>query len=352
MNCKRVVGVLLAMVLAVLMIGPSAFAQSTQSTGSIQGIVIDPQGAVVPDAKITVTSKATGQVSPVSVSSSASFNSGQLNPGIYVLRVEAPGFQTAQITLQVQVGVVTTNNVPLVVGSSTTIVEVTSEETRVNTDQVTIQNVLTGDQIDNLPVNGRNFLDLAQLEPGVQIQDGSTFDPTKNGYSSVSFGGRFGRAARIEVDGVDISDETVGTTTQNIPQSAIQEFQVAQSTLDLSTELTSSGTVNVVTKSGTNDLHGGTYYYGRSDQTSARIAPEQLNFGRKQFGADLGGPILKDKLFFYGNFERTDQNLQNPVQLNGDFAGSSGSFSAPFQEREYLGRLDYNIRSNWTLFYR
>jgi len=233
MNRKRVVGVLLAMVLAVLISGPTAFAQSTQSTGSIQGMVIDPQGAVVPDAKITVTSKATGQASAVPVSSSASFTSGQLNPGIYVLRVEAPGFQSALITLQVQVGVVTTNNVTLVVGSSTTVVEVTSEETRVNTDQVTIQNVLTGDQIDNLPVNGRNFLDLAQLEPGVQIQDGSTFDPTKNGYSSVSFGGRFGRAARIEVDGIDISDENVGTTTQNIPQSAIAEFQVEGSSLDL-----------------------------------------------------------------------------------------------------------------------
>src|SRR5580698_2003979 len=227
MNCKRLAGVLLAMVLAVLVTGASALAQLTQSTGSIQGIVIDPQGAVVPDAKITVTSKATGQASSVPVSASGAFLTGQLNPGGYLLRVEAPGFQSALITLQVQVGVVTTNNVTLVVGSSATVVEVTSEETRVNTDQVTIQNVLTGDQIDNLPVNGRNFLDLAQLEPGVQIQDGSTFDPTKNGYSSLSFGGRFGRTARIEVDGVDISDETVGTVTQNIPQSAIQEFQVS-----------------------------------------------------------------------------------------------------------------------------
>ena len=91
------------------------------------------------------------------------------------------------------------------------------------------------------------------------------------------------------VDGVDISDETVGTTTQNIPQSAIAEFQVAQSTLDLSTEVTSTGTVNVVTKSGTNQLHGDAFYYGRSNQTSARIAPitptqPALNFGRKQFG--------------------------------------------------------------------
>ena len=201
--------------------------------------------------------------------------------------------------------------------------------------------MLTAADIDQLPVNGRNFLDLATLEPGVQIQDGATFDPTKNGYSSLSFGGRFGRSARIEVDGVDISDDTVGTVTQNIPQSAIEEFQVSQSSLDLSTELTSSGTVNVVTKSGTNELHGSAYYYGRSDQTSARIAPEQLDFGWKQFGADLGGPIWKTKLFFYGNFERTDQSLANPVQLNGDFSGLSGSFGAPFTEREYLGRVDY-----------
>src|SRR5580700_10455112 len=103
MNCKRLVGVLLALVLAVLVAGPNAFAQSTQSTGSIQGIVIDPQGAVIPDAKITVTSKATGQASSVPVSSSGAFTSGQLNPGNYVLRVEAAGFQTAQISLQVQV---------------------------------------------------------------------------------------------------------------------------------------------------------------------------------------------------------------------------------------------------------
>ena len=283
---------------------------------------------------------------------SGSFTFGGLVPGNYLIRIEAPGFKTSQITVVVQVGQIATANSKLELGNSSSVIEVTTSTVAINSEQATVQDVLTAADIDQLPVNGRNFLDLATLEPGVQIQDGSTFDPTKNGYSSLSFGGRFGRSARVEVDGVDISDETVGTVTQNIPQSAIQEFQVSQSTLDLSTELTSSGTVNVVTKSGTNSLHGGTYYYGRSDQTSARIAPEQLDFGRKQFGADLGGPIWKDKLFFYGNFERTDQSLQNPVQLNGDFAGLSGSFNAPFTEREYLGRLDYNIKSNWTLFYR
>ena len=141
-------------------------------------------------------------------------------------------------------------------GQESQTVEVSASEVLVNTSQATVQGVVTAEQIDNLPINGRNFLDLAQLEPGVQIQDGQNFDPTKAGFSSISFGGRFGRTARINVDGIDISDETVGTTTSNIPASAIAEFQLSQSSLDLSQDLTSSGAVNVTTRSGTNAVHG------------------------------------------------------------------------------------------------
>src|SRR5580704_598499 len=336
MNLRRLTVVVFAL-LALLFVGQqAAFAQATVGTGSITGVVTDPQGAAVPGASVMVTNKDNGSSFELTTNSSGVYNSGNLAPGNYILKLQAPNFKTTQVQAVVQVGQVSSTNIKLELGSSATVVEVTAETTHVNEEQATVQDVLTAADIDQLPVNGRNFLDLATLEPGVQIQDGATFDPTKNGYSSLSFGGRFGRTARIEVDVVDISDETVGTVTQNIPQSAIQEFQVSQSTLDLSTELTSSGTVNVVTKSGTDSLHGGAYYYGRSDQTSARIAPEQLDFGRKQFGADLGGPIWKDKLFFYGNFERTDQNLANPVQLNGSFSPLSGSFDAPFTEREYL----------------
>src|SRR5207244_10100540 len=115
-------------------------------------------------------------------------------------------------------------NAKMTIGQSTEVVEGTGSAVAINTEQATVQGGLTTEQIENLPINGRNFLDLAQLEPGVQIQDGGNFDPTKNGFSSISFGGRFGRTARIEVDGVDVSDENVGTTTQNIPEGAIQEF--------------------------------------------------------------------------------------------------------------------------------
>ena len=134
-----------------------------------------------------------------------------------------------------------------------------------NTVQASVQDATTSTEIDALPINGRNFLDLAQVSPGIQVQDGGNFDPTKNGFTGISVQGRSGRSTRIEVDGVDISDETVGTTTINISEDSIQEFQVAQSTLDPATSLTSTGSVNVITRSGSNEIHGSGFYLFRND---------------------------------------------------------------------------------------
>src|SRR6202521_3399140 len=260
---------LLALVaLSALLLCSVAFAQTSVSNGSISGTVTDATGAVVPNAKITMTAPA-GQTVHATTSGAGTYSSGALVPGTYSVRAEAKGFKTTQLSVDVQVNNTANGSIKLEIGQESTVVEVQASEVGVNTEQAEVQGVLTAAQISNLPVNGRNFLDLAQLEPGVQIQDGSNFDPTKNGYSSISFGGRFGRNARIEVDGVDISDETVGTTAQNIPAGAIQEFQIAQSTLDLSTELTSSGAVNVVTFSGTNDYHGEAFYLFRDQRIAA-----------------------------------------------------------------------------------
>jgi hypothetical protein len=352
--------IFLSMIVVGVVAVTPAYAQVSLSTGGISGIVTDPQGAAVPGARITITSKELGTNQVLQSSSAGYFTVGALSPGNYTVRAEAPNFKSFQTTVPVQVGQMATVNVRLELGTPSTLVEVTTTGVTVNSEQATVQDVLTAQDIEQLPVNGRNFLDLATLEPGVQIQDGSTFDPTKNGYSSLSFGGRFGRTARIEVDGVDISDETVGTTTQNIPQSAIEEFQVSSSSLDMSTELTSSGTVNVVTRSGKNEWHGQAFYYGRSNQTSAKIAdnpdgtPADLPFGRKQFGGNIGGAFLPNKLFFFLDFERTDQSLDNPVTLGSGnpFQQFSGSYNSPFTEREYLARLDYNIKNNWTAFFR
>src|ERR1700687_4314737 len=187
-----------------LTLPPAANAQATISSGSVQGEILDPKGATVSGAKVTVTSKDTGQKITPQVTSAGEYNSGALVPGTYVVRVEVPGFKTVERSIVVQVGQVSNGNVTLELGESTTVITVEGATVSVNTEQASVSGVLTMKQIETLPINGPNFLDLAQLEPGVQIQDGNNFDPTKVGYSSISFGGRFGRTARIEVDGVDI----------------------------------------------------------------------------------------------------------------------------------------------------
>jgi Carboxypeptidase regulatory-like domain len=327
-------------------------AQSTTATGNIQGSLTDPSGAVVEGAKVTITNKDTGQSIAVTSSSAGAYNSGTLVPGNYSVRAEAAGFKTVEQGVIVKVGVVSGVNFNLQVGATSTVVEVAEQSVAVNTEQATVQGVLNKEQIENLPVNGRNFLDLAQLEPGVQIQDGADFDPTKVGFSSISVGGRFGRTARIEVDGVDVSDETVGTTTENIPASAIDEFQISQSTLDLSNELTSSGAVNVTTRSGTNNYHGEGFALFRDSDFSAALPGPPSPYQRNQDGGNFGGPILTDKLFFFLDAEHTNQNLLAPIVPAPPFDVYTGNTGTPFRETDYDARLDWQFWKNVRMFYR
>jgi hypothetical protein len=327
-------------------------AQSTIATGSIEGIITDSSGAVFPGAKVTITNNDTGQILSLSTTSAGTCNSGSLVPGNYALRVEAEGFRTVEEGVVVRVGVISAVNLTLQVGASNTVVRVAEEAVAVNTEQPSVQGVLNKEQIENLPVNGRNFLFLAQLEPGAQIQDGADFDPTKMGFSSVSFGGRFGTTARIEVDGVDVSDETVGTATENIPSSAIEEFNVGQSMLDLSNELTSSGAVNVITRSGTNQYHGEGFALFRDSAFSAALPGPPAPYQRNQDGGNFGGPILKDKLFFFLDAEHTNQNLTAPVVVSDPFSAFTANTSAPFRETDYDTRLDWQFKNSVRMFYR
>ena len=340
---------------AVSLLSTLLWSQATISTGSIQGTVTDPSGAVVPGATVTVTNRTTGQAITLTTNQSGAYNAGSLTPGAYLVRVEAKGFQTLEQAVLVQVGAIAGGNLKLKLGLGTEIVSVEENAIQVNTQQATVQGVITAEQMERLPINGRNFLDLAQLEPGVQIQDGGNFDPTKNGFSSISFGGRFGRTARIEVDGVDISDETVGTTTQNIPQAALQEFQLSQSSLDPSTELTSSGAVNVTTRQGGNSWHGEGFYLFRDDAMAADLSGIGVGvpFQRNHFGGRLGGPVIKNNLFFFLAAERIKQDVFNSVALNSPFTGLSGGYNSPLRETEPFGRLDWQIKpASMRIFYR
>jgi Carboxypeptidase regulatory-like domain len=330
--------------------------QATISTGNINGQVTDATDAAVAGAKVTITRVDTGVATSVTTNGSGFYNSGSIAAGTYLVKVEAKGFESSQTQILAKIGNNSAVNFKLKVGSEATTVNVEATSVGINTEQTSVQGVLTATQIENLPVNGRNFLDLAQLEPGVQIQDGTNFDPTKIGYQSVSIGGRFGRTARIQVDGTDISDETVGTTTGNISASAIQEFQIAQSTMDLSNDLSSSGVVNVSTKSGTNLLHGSGYEYYRSSNVDASLpkpaGTADPNYHRNQFGGTLGGAFIRDKLFFFAEGDGTDQNLFTPVVYAPPFQSFGGGFNAPFSNPNALGRLDWVAPHNVKLFFR
>jgi len=349
-----VLALIILSVSALLLCSVAGFAQTTVAQGSIQGTVTDPTGAAVPGAKVTIQHKSTGQTSTTFTSSTGTYNSGGLIPGEYVVRVESKGFKTSEVPVTVEVTVTSSGNVKLEVGQESTVIEVQGSAVAVNTEQATVQGVLTSDQIDKLPIDGRNFLDLAQLEPGVQIQDGSNFDPTKAGYSSVSVNGVYGRTPRIELDGLDISDETVGTTTQNIGMGSIQEFNISRSFLDLSTELTSAGAVNVTTRSGTNALHGQGFYNFRDRNALTADFPGGVDsyYQRNNFGGRIGGPIWKDKLFFFIDAERQKQAGLEAVSVAPPFNALSSGFPSPFFDTELTGKLDWQASKNIHVFYR
>ncbi|HXP43808.1 MAG TPA: carboxypeptidase regulatory-like domain-containing protein, partial [Candidatus Acidoferrales bacterium] len=331
-----------------------SLAQTTVSQGSIQGTLTDQTNAVVPDATITITSRTTGQTVTVKTSSAGTYNSGGLPVGDYQVRVQAKGFKTAQLTLPVQIAVTSSGNVKLELGQESTTVEVQSSAIAVNTEQSAVQGVLNGEEIDNMPINGRSFLDLAQLEPGVQMQDGGNFDPTKVGYNSISINGDFGRTPRIEVDGLDVSDETVGTTTQNVALSSIQEFNIGRSSLDISTEVTSTGSVNLATRSGTNNLHGQAFYLFRDYSVGFAALPGAVNsqFQRNQFGGRLGGAIIKNKLFFFIDSERLKQDSQDSIVAGAPFQFLTQGLDSPFKSSQASGRLDWQVTEHIHVFYK
>jgi hypothetical protein len=321
-----------------------AYGQASTAAGTIQGTISDPTGAVIPSATVTITNQQTGASARTTTNASGYYSSGPLIPDVYTVAVSKSGFSSLKASVTVQIGNISNGNFHLTVGSSNQTVEVQASGIRVNTQQSEVQDDITLQQIQNLPINGHNFLDLAQLEPGVQMQDGQNFDPTKAGYASVSFNGVDGRTARISLDGQDISDETVGTTTLNVSTGSVEEFQVGRSDLDLSNSITSSGAVMVSTRSGTNAFHGDGYYDFRDERAGFANGPSgtAYPFQRNAFGGGVGGPILKDKLFFFGDSDRIKQDAFAPVEYGGYFSAFSGGYDQAFRDTYSVARLDWN----------
>jgi Carboxypeptidase regulatory-like domain len=352
-NGFRKAGATGILALATLVLGsaalptPAAFAQAVSvNGGSIQGTITDNSGAVVPNATVVVTGIATGVKSSVTTDSRGYWSLGPLNPGDYDVVVTAPGFQKTDVKTVIHTGTATSGNFKLSVGSSAETIEVNAGAVQLNTDQAGVSDVITAQQIKSLPVNGRNFLDLAQIQPGVILQSGESFDPTKAGYSAISVGGVSGRTTRILLDGQDITDETVGTTIFNVSQGAINEFQLNRSTQDVSGEVTSTGQVLVATNSGTNAFHGQAFYQFQDNRAgfAALTGGIQAPFQRNQYGGSIGGPILKDKLFFFANAERIQQVNIAASSASPTFASILNQYpSIPFNYKETYStaRVDY-----------
>jgi hypothetical protein len=339
------------MILAVVFgLASTTLAQSTTATGSITGIVTDPSGGAAGGVQVILTNEETGQSLSFMTSATGLYSSGPILPGNYRLNLDVKGFASVQLPVTIELGNTFSGNIRLQPKGAS---KKTSDTTRINVAEATVQGIVTSPQLENLPVNGRNFLDLAQLEPGVQILDAARLDSTKSGFFAVSIEGRSGRTARTLLDGIDITDFRVGTTIQNISLSSIQEFQVAQSALDLSSPMTLSGTVNVVTRSGSNAYHGGGFYGFRDHDIGFAAFPggHDSYFQRNQFGGNAGGALIQNQLFFFVNAERTKQDYRNVPALEYPFNGLASGYNAPFRDNSVLGRLDW-VGRNIRLFYR
>jgi hypothetical protein len=338
--------------LAATLFAGSLFAQAP--VGSISGTVKDPSGAVVVNATVTSTSLADASKRTVSTNEQGFFLIPTLIPGDYKVVIESPGFRSFTAD---RVNVAVGQNARLdaalnISGDATTVEVVAGDVAAVDTQQSVIGGVVNARQIDELPLNGRNYLELARLQPGVEIAEGRGFDPTKARYTGVSIGGRSGREARITIDGIDAVDEHVGTTTLNLTQEAIQEFQVSTSSSDVSTGLSATGGVNIVTKRGSNDLHAGAFAYGRGSGMAARtgFAPTQPDFDREQWGVTVGSPIKKDRLFWFGAFEKSHES--SAIGISTPYFPSLTSWPAPYDERTSNLRFDYNAPKNNLVFFR
>ena len=330
---------------AVVALASLAFAQDS-STGNVSGTITGPRGASVSGADITLTPRITGQPIKTTTSPAGTYAVRDLVPGDYILHVEAKGFQSADLLLRIQAASTATGDVKL-------LRVVAAGPVLVNTETPEVRGAVNTGQIEQIP-SDRGFLDLTRLEPGVQLIDGQVLAPSKSGLTADSIVGRNGRTSRMLVDGVDVTDETVGATTTNLTVGAVQEVRVSQSLLPLSSGLASAGTVNVITKTGANDIHGQIFGNFRDKAAGGANFPggEDTSYSREVFGGDVGGALKKDKLFYFVSGEYFKQDLDAPVLFNPPFDFIRSTYGAPFHQTEIAARLDYKLSPQSNFFYR
>jgi Carboxypeptidase regulatory-like domain len=318
-----------------------------QATGRIVGIVVDSSGAAVPDAKVTVTSQGTAFARTTETDASGEYVVTLLPVGLYTIRVEKAEFRDAEAKdVKLQVDENRTIDFTLSLGQASEQILVSSNPVAVDTTDATLGQVITSQQVTDLPLNGRNFVQLATLVPGtVSTTDkGSFFNGSAS--SEVSIRGGFSLSANgsrenqtdWRLDNVDNNEVSAGGIGILPSIDAIQEFKVITSNYSAEYGYRSGPTVLLTTKSGTNEIHGTVYEFLRNTQLNAKdfFSTTRPKFNQNQWGTSIGGPIKKDKLFLFVNYEerRLRQGLTFLAQVptaamrSGDFSESFPDFPA------------------------
>ena len=327
-------------------------------TGSIAGVVHDPTGAPVSGGRIKIVNIATNLGRSGSTSDQGDYSFPSLAVGQYEVAVEADGFPRTTRMASVEAGATTTADFALGLGDVKESVTVDEASPQIQYDSHTVGGVITQSQIQELPLNGRSFLELAKLEPGVQpptrAQGNRTYVPALG-----APGGPSGRGTRVTLDGGSVMAFSTGGSVLGLSQEVVQEFQFATTNYDLSTGMTFTGAINVATRSGANELHGSAYYFFRDHTLSAypNLKRDPANpdpfFQRRQFGFAVGGPIRRDRLFFFGNWERNEQRgVVTSTVLSPDFAQLSRITPSPLFGDVLSFRLDGRLTSKHSAFLR
>jgi hypothetical protein len=340
-----------------ILVAPALLLMAQVQTGTIIGTVTDPQGAVVVKAKVSITNKDTGAARVVETKSDGSYSAPSLPAGNYDVRAEAPGFRAIEHTAELLTGATISVNFAMKMGATSEAVEVVGSGATIDPDSNTIQGVVVLAQIENLPLNGRSFLNLAQLEPGVTVNPGN---PAQfNAQFNVSVLGGPASHTAITVDGANIRNPVEGGTGQNFSQEVVQEFQISSTNFDLSTGITAFGAINILTRTGGNDFHGAGYFYFRDHNMAAYPSlfrnpiTNDPFFARRQGGVTVSGPIKKNKAFFFFNFENTNQTGVYVFQPDlPSVAAFSSLAPAPYTGQQYNLRLDYHFSDQHSLFAR
>jgi hypothetical protein len=346
-----------------ILLASNTMAQVT--TGNITGRVADAQGNVVPNASVTARSTATGRSRTTTTNEVGEYTLTDLPAGTYEVTVEAKGFNKALLgELELNVGATVAQNFDLKPGQLSETVQVTSEAALVQTTTSELGRNITPTEVRELPLINRTFASLSIIAP--EARPVGNFDPTKTRVGNIGFSGGDGRQLDVNVDGGDDKDNVVGSLLQNFAYESIQEFQVLQHRWTAESGRSVGGVVNVVSKSGSNAFHGSLFTTYRNESLRARDffekqspASEKPKFNREEFGGSLGGPIVKDKLFFFGAFERFRERqniLVNPTLLPEIAAipgvTASPTIPTPYNDTLLTGKVDHHLTNRQSMFYR